>query len=121
MRKTIPFAVMVSLLVLTGPEILAAQKGDAKAGKKTYDSLCATCHGSTGKGDGPGAAVLNPKPRDHTDCKTMAKESDATLVKVIKEGGQSVGRSPLMPPWGGALKDQQIRELVAYIRGFCKK
>lgn len=121
MRSTKSLLCALILLPLMPALGLAAEKADLKAAKKNYDSLCATCHGSTGKGDGPAAASLNPKPRDHTDCKTMAKESDATLVKVIKEGGQSVGRSPLMPPWGGALKDQQIRELVAYIRGFCKK
>jgi mono/diheme cytochrome c family protein len=33
-------------------------------GKDLYEKTCATCHGATGKGDGPGAGQLNPKPRN---------------------------------------------------------
>jgi len=86
-----------------------------------YSNLCASCHGATGKSDGPAAVALNPKPKDFTDCKVMTKISDDTLFKSIKGGGQSVGLSPMMPPWGGSLADQQIHGLVGYIRGFCKK
>ena len=78
------------------------------------------CHGANGKGDGPAAAGLNPKPKDFTDCNAMAKNSDETLFKAIKEGGQSVGISPMMPSWGAALKDQQVKDLVTYIRSLCK-
>lgn len=95
---------------------LAAEKAAS-----LYKDLCASCHGARGRGDGAAAAALTPKPKDFTDCKTMAKESDETLFKIIKQGSQSVGRSPMMPSWGGALDDKQIRELVSYIRGFCKK
>lgn len=100
---------------------LPQTKGDAKAGKAKYDQLCVGCHGASGKGDGPAAAALNPKPGNFTDCKGMAKESDKNLFKIIKDGSQSVGRSPLMPPWGSSLKDAEIQNLVAYIRSFCKK
>ncbi len=86
-----------------------------------YSSLCVGCHGATGKGNGPAAAALNPKPKDFTDCKLMTQISDDTLFKTIKGGGQSVGLSPTMPPWGGAITEPQIHELVKYIRGFCKK
>ena len=51
----------------------------------------------------------------------MAADSDQTLFKIIKEGGQSVGRSTVMPSWKDSLSDDQIRSLVKYIRGFCKK
>ena len=95
---------------------LAAEKAAS-----LYKDLCASCHGARGKGDGLSAAALNPRPRDFTNCKTMAAESDEILFKIIKGGSQSVGRSPMMPSWGGALSDQQVRELVAYIRSFCKK
>lgn len=100
---------------------LAQTKGDAKAGKAKYAQLCAGCHGATGNGNGPAAAALNPKPKDFADCKVMAKESDKNLFKIIKEGGQSVGRSPMMPSWKASVKDPDIQNLVAYVRTFCKK
>ena len=95
---------------------LAAEKAAS-----LYKDLCTSCHGVRGKGDGSAAAALNPKPKDFTNCKAMAAESDETLFKIIKGGSQSVGRSPMMPAWGGALSDQNIRDLGAYIRSFCKK
>ena len=79
------------------------------------------CHGVGGKGDGPSARGLEPKPADFTDCKAMAKDSDEALLKIIKGGGQSVGRSTVMPAWGEALSERQIDELVRFIRGLCKK
>jgi cytochrome c oxidase cbb3-type subunit III len=98
---------------------LSAHAADVEQGKKLYGQFCATCHGQSGKGDGPGAAALNPKPRDHTDKEYMSKMSDDDLMKVIKNGGASVGKSPLMPPWGASLKDDQIKDIIAYVRTLC--
>ncbi|MFQ5852640.1 MAG: c-type cytochrome [Candidatus Binatia bacterium] len=89
--------------------------------KDVFQASCATCHGPGGKGDGVMTASLPVKPKDFTDCKEMAPVSDDVITKVIKSGGQSAGLSPLMPPFGGALSDQQIRDLVDFIRSFCKK
>jgi cytochrome c oxidase cbb3-type subunit 3 len=86
-----------------------------------FQELCAVCHGVGGKGDGPSARGLEPKPADFTNCQAMAKDSDEVLLKIIKGGGQSAGRSTVMPAWGDALSEQQIRELVKFIRGLCKK
>jgi cytochrome c oxidase cbb3-type subunit 3 len=86
-----------------------------------FQELCSVCHGVGGKGDGPSAQGLEPKPADFTNCKTMAKDSDEVLLKIIKGGGQSVGRSTVMPAWGDSLSEQQIRELVKFIRGLCRK
>lgn len=86
-----------------------------------YSSLCAGCHGATGRGDGPAAMDRNPKPKDFSDCKAMARHSDSVLLKIIKDGGQSVGHSPLMPAWGGSLSDAQMHGLVVHIRSFCKE
>jgi len=104
--------------IMRGSAYAAQGAGEAAS---TYSNLCGSCHGATGKGDGPAAAALNPKPKDFADCKRMAEISDETAFKAIKGGGQSVGLSPMMPPWGGSLTDQQIHELVRYVRGFCKK
>jgi len=113
----------VTLLFLVGaaaPGSLAAEKGDPKAGKAKYDVLCVSCHGNSGKGDGPAAASLNPKPQNHTDGKHMNALTDKYLFDIVKGGGVGVGKSPLMPPWGGQLKDPEIWDVVAYIRSLAK-
>jgi len=90
--------------------------GDPTAGHAQYKIFCATCHGEDGCGDGPGAAGLDPKPAKHCDGNYMNALSDEHLFKVVKEGGVSVGKSPLMAPWGGTLSDDQIRDVVAFVR-----
>lgn len=86
-----------------------------------FRDTCSVCHGMGGKGDGPSSQRLEPKPADFTDCQTMTKDSDDVLFKIIKSGGQSAGRSTVMPAWGDSLNDQQIRGMVQFIRGLCKK
>src|SRR5262245_37266882 len=94
---------IITLCAVTLSPSLIAQAADAEQGKKLYGQFCASCHGQSGKGDGAAAAALNPKPRDHTDKEYMSKLSDEDIFKVIKNGGASVGKSPLMPPWGASL------------------
>ncbi|MFQ5847246.1 MAG: c-type cytochrome [Candidatus Methylomirabilales bacterium] len=123
MKRLQMFVAPIVALLLVGalaPSSFAAKKGDPKAGKKSFSTLCASCHGETGKGDGPAAATLPTKPKDLADAKHMNSLKDAYLFKVIKEGGASVGKSPLMPPWGSQLKDQDIWDVVAYIRTLAK-
>ena len=86
----------------------AAESGDPETGQADYQIFCASCHGPTGDGDGPAAQGLEPKPARHSDGTYMNLFSHDDLFKVIKFGGQSVGKSPLMVAWGGALSDQQI-------------
>jgi hypothetical protein len=54
---------------------------------------------------------------DVTDPPADAK-GVATLagVLIVKLGGQALGRSPFMPPWGAELTEEQMRDLVAYVR-----
>lgn len=114
-------ALLLSLgIVLLGTAFIA-HAADPAEGKKVYVQYCATCHGESGKGDGPASAALNPKPRNHTDKEYMSKLSDEDMMKVIKEGGASVGKSPIMPPWGPTLKDDQVKDVIAYIRTLCCK
>ena len=87
----------------------------------TYQVYCSRCHGDSGQGDGPDGATLSPKPRDFTDCATMDKLPDATIVKAIKDGGASVGLSRDMPAWGEALSEKKIEALRDFVRGLCHK
>jgi mono/diheme cytochrome c family protein len=84
-------------------------------GKKTFEANCALCHGAKGKGDGAGAAALNPKPRNLTDVKYMSGRTWKELRDVIAMGGANSGFSALMPAWKGQLKDKQINDVLAYV------
>jgi mono/diheme cytochrome c family protein len=94
--------------------------GDVTKGKGLFEKNCASCHGAGGKGDGVAAASLNPKPRDLTDKTYMAGLKDEHIINTIKKGGAAVGKSPLMPPFGAALKDPDIQDVVAFLRSLEK-
>jgi mono/diheme cytochrome c family protein len=102
----------------TPPAESAAVEADAKAGKADYQIYCASCHGETGAGDGPVAQALNPKPARHNDGAYMNPLTDDYLFKVIKFGGASVGKSPMMAPLG--LSDQQIHNVIAFVRSLAE-
>lgn len=98
--------------------VAAANAAPQVPGQAKYEQFCSACHGADGKADGPGAVVLNPRPRNFHDVAWHDKVDDAHIHKVIKEGGASVGLSPTMAPWGAALSDPEIDEIVAYVRSF---
>ena len=83
-------------------------------GRGIYKTNCAACHGDGGKGDGPGAGVLKPPPRDHTDYAYMSTLTDKEIADVIKMGGAIKGR-PLMPSHP-QIAGAEMDALVAYIR-----
>jgi mono/diheme cytochrome c family protein len=92
-----------------------AQQGTLESGKQLYQQRCAPCHGPDGKANTPTAQALNPKPRDHTDGSYMNALANDHLIKVIKQGGVAVGKSPIMPPQAD-LSEQQIHDIVEFVR-----
>ncbi len=66
-------------------------------GKHMYVQYCLSCHGDTGKGDGPGGANLTIKPQDLTVGAVMNPLPDEFLHRVIADGPQSVGEGPVQP------------------------
>jgi mono/diheme cytochrome c family protein len=96
-------------------------KIDMAAAKTIYDSRCGACHGLTGKGDGAGAAALNPKPRNYTDKAWQSSVTDEQIRKTIVYGGAAVGKSPVMPGSPDLdSKPEVVDGLVAIVRGFGK-
>jgi cytochrome c oxidase cbb3-type subunit III len=62
---------------------------------------------------------MNPRPRDLTDRASMSRVSDQELLNTIKNGGASVGKSPAMMAFKDVLTDDDVRDLVAYLRMLC--
>lgn len=95
----------------------AAAKDPAAEAKALFAARCVLCHGAGGKGDGVGAAGLNPKPRDMTKAEWQKSVTDAHIAKVIIGGGPSVGLSASMPP-NPDLADKKpiVDELVKIVR-----
>jgi mono/diheme cytochrome c family protein len=81
----------------------------------TFKTVCSACHGMEGKGNGPGAASLDPKPANFTDPAFWAGKTDSVLEKAIREGGASVGKSSAMPAWGSIISVDQAKQMVAYL------
>jgi mono/diheme cytochrome c family protein len=86
-----------------------------------FGRVCAACHGMSGLGDGPGAASLNPKPRNYTDAAWQASITDQQIKDTILKGGQAMGKSPMMPAQPQLASQPEVLDgLVKIIRGFKK-
>lgn len=103
------------------PTSAGAWSGGNTSGQGNFMSICASCHGYEGKGDGMLAEELDVLPRNLSDPKFMTTKSDDHLFKVIKEGGASVGLSESMAPFNEQLSDEEIKNIIAYLRSdVCK-
>jgi len=112
-------AVVVGTLALGAPALVAAQAGDANAGKAVYELKCLGCHGQKGDGKGPAAELLSPPPRDFTSgiykIRTTAGKSpsDQDLFRIITDGMPGTS----MPSWA-VLPEKERWNLVAYVKAF---
>ena len=95
------------------PNPLAGNTASIKDAQVLYKTYCTPCHGNKGKGDGPAAASLHPKPADHTSA-IVQSETDGSLFWRISEG------HPPMPPYKATFSETQRWELVNYIRTLAK-
>lgn len=101
-----------------GPVIPKSQQvAGADSAEAIFKSVCALCHGENGDGTGAAAAALNPKPANFNLPEFWESRDRDHLIKVITEGGVSVGKSALMAAYGGAYTPEQIAELADYIMG----
>lgn len=110
--------IIVSIIAGTAGVVfyLAPESGQSRAdevhpGKLAYDLHCARCHGPTGLGDGPQARHLTVPPPNFQSA-TFQSQSDEQMLSTIEFGEV---RSQ-MHAWRGRLTEQELREVMVYVR-----
>jgi len=87
---------------------IPSDRHSIERGKRFYQTHCAVCHGSEGKGDGSAAAGLTPRP---TDLVSMAgHHSDGDFAWKITNGRGA------MPAWKAVLSENDIWDLTNFIQ-----
>lgn len=83
-------------------------------GKNTYEMRCTLCHGINADGNGRMAKIIKTPPPYNLLLSRMPAEY---LTEIISKGGEPLGRSKQMPPWGEQLSSDEIDAVVSYIIG----
>jgi mono/diheme cytochrome c family protein len=124
MKVSIVGAVLVALVRATFPAAAAPpkdsddypQKATQEAailrGEIVFQNYCALCHGVTGDGRGRAARIYTPRPANLRE----STKPDAYKELIVRQGGKALGRSSFMPPWNEELTDEQITDVVRYLR-----
>jgi cytochrome c553 len=89
-------------------------------GKAIFEGkgTCVNCHGKKGDGNGPAGKVLNPAPRNFTNCKFHKKRKEGELMWVLINGSPGTGMVPLIP---ATINEEEGWKVIAYERSFCEK
>ncbi len=98
----------------------AQDEAKLKTSAQLYDTYCAQCHGVNRNGKGVNTIGLSVQPRDHSDTAGMSTLPATQMFTAIKGGGAAVNKSALMPAWGSVLTDDEINDMVEYLRHVCK-
>jgi mono/diheme cytochrome c family protein len=94
--------------------VKSAEKSQARA-KELYGQECSVCHGETGDGKTDLAKDMGLTLSDWTDPKTLAAKPDGDLFNVIRNGKDKMPAEPV-----GRAKDDEVRNLILYIRSLAK-
>lgn len=101
----------VSLATAWGTVAHSGSPAVPEKGREVFEQRCAVCHGPQGRGDGPEAPFLSPRPASLISAGTSVK-SDAELLTIIANGKSRTA----MPAWKDVLSEEQRKDVLAYIR-----
>jgi mono/diheme cytochrome c family protein len=90
-----------------------------EAGQKLYQRHCATCHGETGRGDGPAGHVLPLKPANLADPMGVAQKPPDYWFWRVSEGGTVEpfhSQGSVMPAWKYHLSEIERWQVIAFAR-----
>jgi cytochrome c6 len=104
--KAVALQLVVALVAACNSSPVA---GGATDGPKVFASVCATCHGPTGKPTE--AMVQRLNVRDLTAPEFRGRVTPALVENQVRHGS----KNKLMPAFEGALSDDQIKSVAAYV------
>ena len=114
-RLVYALGLLVPALAVQGADLAAP---NLEAGKRTFEAVCAACHGPTGRPDpaNPTVKALGVQPADLSDPLFNSREPLEDWNIVVTHGGPALGLSAAMPSQAQALDEQAIRDVAAYAK-----
>lgn len=113
-KKTIKLLCLFFTISIFAFQCNKKKKADEsiETGKNIYEANCSACHGINGEGDGPGAAALNPKPRNYKNDGFKYGSSLEEVKRTINEGIEGTA----MPAWAEVLTEEQMIQVAEYVK-----
>src|SRR6267378_4643733 len=108
----------LTLLVAHAVTAQNSSAGNASKGRDVFLRYCAGCHGEDGRGE---AKTFRPNVGNLAVRQLMDELSDDYLFTVIQRGGAAVGKNAAMPAWNAQLRDDEIRDVVAFVRTLSRR
>ena len=99
------------------PDTAAGEGVATASGQAVFSANCATCHGDTGRGDGPAAVGLEPPPADLSDGAWVTGDGSLAAIRNVIENG-SPGTA--MIGWKGTLSDAEIASVAQFVQSLSR-
>ena len=112
MKQHLLRGLLYGAVAVLSASVLAVSACAQGGGENLFKSKCVACHGADGRSDTPTGKKLGARDLGSVEVQS---QSDAQLVEVVSKGKGK------MPAYGKTLRDDEIKGLVAYVRGLAKK
>jgi mono/diheme cytochrome c family protein len=107
---------ILGALALVSLAVAAEAAPDTARGRELYVEKCVLCHGGEGQGWDWAKKVARPPVPVPDLARVTPRRSDRFLFEIIKNGGEAVGQTRFMPGFGFQLSDDEVWDLVSYLR-----
>jgi mono/diheme cytochrome c family protein len=116
-------ALCAGIRLKAAPVQTAAARGPGappRSGEEVFRTACITCHGPQGRGNPRSHVGFDKQLPDFSDCSATTPEVEHDWFAVVYNGGPIRAFDRHMPSFGGALSEQEIWNVVRYIRTLCR-
>src|SRR5512138_3246312 len=111
MTKLAVTGVIIGIVLVSSLGRAQSQLSPAERGQRLYQRNCLHCHGAALDGKGPDAASFDPPPANFHSYLSRLKDN-AEFETTINQGKRFLG----MHNWNDVLTEEQVRDLIVYIR-----